>query len=363
MAVVSMKQLLEAGCHFGHTTRRWDPRMKEYIFAAKSGIYIIDLKITVEKIHEAYDALLKIVQNGGQVMFLGTKKQAQDAVKEAALKTNQFYVNQRWLGGTLTNFKTIRLRIKELNDIIEKEETGYYNNFPKKEVLEVKKLREKLEKNLSGIKEMKRIPDALFAVDPSKEVIAIKEAKILGIPVFAIVDTNCDPSLVDYVIPSNDDATRAVKLITDVMTNAVIEGQGGEVEHVADEDVEMVLEDDIKPRKREFKPRDDFKKKEHHTQSKPRDSKKEEKKEKHEEKVVEPKAEKKEKQVEEKPAKKQVVVEKVEKQEEKVDALTHTEEVLNQLTVPELKELAKKQNLSGYSKLRKHELIALILGL
>ena len=240
MAVVSMKQLLEAGVHFGHTTKRWDPRMKPYIFTARNGIYIIDLKITAEKITEAYNALLQIVQNGGQVIFVGTKKQAQEAVREVAQKTGQFYVDQRWLGGTLTNFKTIRRSIKYLKDLYKMEEDGMFEKLPKKEVLQLNKEREKLEKNLAGILEMQKLPEAMFIVDPRKEINAIKEARKLRIPVFGIVDTNCNPEDVDYVIPANDDAIRAVKLIVDIMGNAIIEGQGGVVEHFEDEDIDPV---------------------------------------------------------------------------------------------------------------------------
>lgn len=240
MSVVSMKQLLESGVHFGHATRRWNPKMARYIYTARNGIYIIDLKKTAESIEKAYQALFAIAQNGGKVLFVGTKKQAQEAVKEEAARTGHFYVDQRWLGGTLTNFKTIRRRIKRLKDLYDMESQGTFDVLPKKEVIGLKKERERLEKFLGGIKEMQKLPEAIFIVDPRKERNAILEARILNIPVFGIVDTNCDPDDVDYVIPANDDAIRAVKLITWVMGNAVIEAQGGVVEKFEDaEEVNM----------------------------------------------------------------------------------------------------------------------------
>ena len=235
MSVVSMKELLESGVHFGHATRRWNPKMARYIYTARNGIYIIDLQKTANEIEKAYQVLNGIVANGGKVLFVGTKKQAQEAVKEEALRCGHFYVDQRWLGGTLTNFKTIRRRIKRLKDLYKMEEDGTFNLLPKKEVAQLKHEREKLEKNLGGIKEMTKVPDALFIVDPRKEHNAILEARKLNIPVFGIVDTNCDPDDVDYVIPANDDAIRAVKLVAHVMTNAIIEAQGGTVEKFDDE--------------------------------------------------------------------------------------------------------------------------------
>ncbi len=233
-SVVSMKQLLESGVHFGHTTRRWNPKMAKYIFTARNGIYIIDLQKTANQIEKAYVALLNIVKDGGKVLFVGTKKQAQEAVKEEALRTDQYYVNQRWLGGTLTNFKTIKKRIKRLQDLYKMEEDGDFAKLTKKEVVKLISEREKLEKFLGGIKDMKKLPDALFIVDPRKEHNAILEARKLNIPVFGIVDTNCDPEDVDYVIPANDDAIRAVKLVTWVMANAVVEANGGVVEKYED---------------------------------------------------------------------------------------------------------------------------------
>ncbi len=228
MAVVAMKQLLEAGVHFGHQTRRWEPRMAEYIFQARNGIHIIDLQKTSKKLDEAYAFLREQAEAGKTVLFVGTKKQAQECVKEAAEKTGMYFVNQRWLGGTLTNFGTIRKRIERLNKLEEMENDGTFEVLPKKEVILLKKEMEKLEKNLGGIKDMNQLPGVMFIVDPKKERIAILEARKLGIPVIGLIDTNCNPEDVDYPIPGNDDAIRAVKLITDVMANAIIEGRQGE---------------------------------------------------------------------------------------------------------------------------------------
>jgi small subunit ribosomal protein S2 len=228
MAVISMKQLLEAGVHFGHQTRRWNPKMAEYIFTERNGIYIIDLQKTVKKVEDAYYFIREISMNGENVLFVGTKKQAQDSIKEEALRSGQFFVNARWLGGMLTNFKTIQKRINRLKQLNDMEQNGVFEVLPKKEVIKLKGEMEKLEKYLGGIKDMKRLPGALFVVDPRKEKIAILEARKLGIPVVAIVDTNCDPDDVDYVIPGNDDAIRAVKLIASKVADAVIEGRQGE---------------------------------------------------------------------------------------------------------------------------------------
>ena len=227
MAVIAMKQLLEAGVHFGHQTRRWDPKMAEYIFQARNGIHIIDLQKTSKKIDEAYDYLREQAKEGKKILFVGTKKQASECVKEAALKCNMYYVDQRWLGGMLTNFNTIRSRVDRLKKLETMQEDGTFDVLPKKEVANLKNEMEKLEKNLGGIKEMEVLPDLMFVVDPKKERIAVLEAKKLNIPVIGLVDTNCDPNEVDYPIPGNDDAIRAVKLITDVMANAVIEGREG----------------------------------------------------------------------------------------------------------------------------------------
>ena len=228
MSVISMKQLLEAGVHFGHQTRRWNPKMAEYIYTERNGIHIIDLQKSVGKVDEAYKAISDIVADGGTILFVGTKKQAQDAIATEAQRCGMFYVNERWLGGMLTNFKTIQKRIERLAQINQMEEDGTFDMLPKKEVIKLKAQRDKLEKYLGGIKDMKKLPGAMFIVDPRKEKIAIAEAKKLNIPVVAIVDTNCDPDEVDYVIPGNDDAIRAVKLIASTMANAIIEGRQGE---------------------------------------------------------------------------------------------------------------------------------------
>ena len=243
MAVVAMKQLLEAGVHFGHQTRRWDPRMAPYIFTARNGIYIIDLQKTSKKIDEAYAVLKNIVDEGKSVIFVGTKKQAQECVKEEAERCGMYYVNQRWLGGMLTNFKTIRRRINRLKDLEKMATDGTFDVLPKKEVIGLKKEMEKLEANLGGIKDMTEVPGAMFVVDPKKERIAILEARKLGIPVIGLVDTNCNPEDVDYVIPGNDDAIRAIKLIIEAMANAVIESKQGESMVSASEETETSMEE------------------------------------------------------------------------------------------------------------------------
>lgn len=235
MAVISMKQLLEAGVHFGHQTRRWNPKMAPYIFTERNGIYIIDLQKTVKKVDEAYDFLRSVAEEGKSILFVGTKKQAQEAVKEEALKSSMFYVNERWLGGMMTNFATIRKSINRLKELEAMEEDGTFEVLSKKEVLALKREQEKLEKSLGGIKDMEELPGALFIVDPRKERIAVAEAKKLNIPIVAIVDTNCDPDEIDYVIPGNDDAIRAVKLLTSRMADAVIEGRQGEAGEVVEE--------------------------------------------------------------------------------------------------------------------------------
>ena len=228
MSVISMKQLLEAGVHFGHQTRRWNPKMKEYIFTERNGIYIIDLQKTVKKAEEAYNFVRSVAEAGDSILFVGTKKQAQESIEQEAKRCEMFYVNQRWLGGMLTNLKTIQTRIAKLRKIEKMEADGDFAYLPKKEVIKLKAEQEKLEKNLSGIKDMKKLPGAMFVVDPRKEHIAVMEARALGIPVVAIVDTNCDPDEVDYAIPGNDDAIRAVKLIASKMADAVLEGRQGE---------------------------------------------------------------------------------------------------------------------------------------
>ena len=242
MSVISMKQLLEAGVHFGHQTRRWNPKMKEYIFTERNGIYIIDLQKTVKKIDEAYNFVRDIAMNDGTVLFVGTKKQAQESIEQEAKRCEMFYGNQRWLGGLLTNFKTIQTRIAKLNQINKMEADGDFDLLPKKEVIQLCALREKLMKNLGGIKEMKKLPSCMFVVDPRKEHIAVMEARNLGIPIVAIVDTNCDPDDVDYVIPGNDDAIRAVKLIASKIADAVLEGKQGE--QMTDAAVDATIDND-----------------------------------------------------------------------------------------------------------------------
>ena len=267
MAVVAMKQLLEAGVHFGHQTRRWEPKMAEYIFQARNGIHIIDLQKTSKKLDEAYAFLKEQAEEGKTVLFVGTKKQAQECVKEAAEKSGMYYVNQRWLGGTLTNFTTIRKRIDRLEELERMQEDGTFDVLPKKEVILLKKEMEKLEKNLGGIKDMKELPGVMFIVDPKKERIGILEARKLGIPVIGLVDTNCNPEDVDYAIPGNDDAIRAVALIADCMANAIIEGRQGESMETVDSDVaeeveekepesieEVVASEDMAEEKTEAKP-------------------------------------------------------------------------------------------------------------
>ncbi len=244
MSVISMKQLLEAGVHFGHQTRRWNPKMAEYIFTERNGIYIIDLQKTVKKIEEAYSFIREVAQDGGEILFVGTKKQAQETIKEEAQRVGMHYVDARWLGGMLTNFKTIKKRIERLAQLHKMEEDGTFDLLPKKEVIGLRGEMDKLEKYLGGIKEMKKAPAAIFVVDPRKERIAIAEAKKLNIPIVAIVDTNCDPEDVDYVIPGNDDAIRAVKLVVSTVANAVIEGREGtqETAEAAEEEIDITLE-------------------------------------------------------------------------------------------------------------------------
>ncbi len=243
MSVISMKQLLEAGVHFGHQTRRWNPKMAEYIFTERNGIYIIDLQKTVKKIEEAYDFVREVAQNGGEILFVGTKKQAQETIREEAQRVGMHFVDARWLGGMLTNFKTIKKRIERLAQLHKMEEDGTFDLLPKKEVIGLRGEMDKLEKYLGGIKNMKKAPAAIFVVDPRKERIAISEAKKLDIPIVAIVDTNCDPEDVDYVIPGNDDAIRAVKLVVSTIADAVIEGREGKAgEEPAEEEIDITLE-------------------------------------------------------------------------------------------------------------------------
>ncbi len=243
MSVISMKQLLEAGVHFGHQTRRWNPKMAEYIYTERNGIYIIDLQKSVVKVDEACRAISEIAANGGTVLFVGTKKQAQDAVKTEAERCGMFYVNERWLGGMLTNFKTIQSRVKYMKELEIQEQDGTFDCLPKKEVISLRKKMDKLEKNLGGVREMRKVPDAIFVVDPKKERICVQEAHTLGIPLIGICDTNCDPEELDYVIPGNDDAIRAVKLIVSTMADAIIEAKQGEEGPVTEEEYESVVDE------------------------------------------------------------------------------------------------------------------------
>ena len=343
MAVVSMSYLLEAGVHFGHQTKRWNPKMKDYIFTSRDDIYIIDLQITAKKIEEAYAALNKIAANGGKVLFVGTRKQAQEAIKEEAIRSNSYYVTERWLGGTLTNFRTIRKRVKRMEEIEKMEKEGTFELLPKKEVIGLKKEYDKLNNLLCGIRDMHKLPDALFIVDPSKEEIAIREAHKLNIPVFGIVDTNCDPDMVDYVIPGNDDAVRAVKLITGVMANAIVEANGGKiVDYTRDEqksdnakEIMQKAVDSVKKREeRPYRPNDKKDNRNNKFVKKERFEKKENKTEK----------------VENKP-------EKAEPKKEEVKAEVKESTDLSKMTVAELREAAKNKDIKGYSTMKKAELI------
>ena len=331
MTVVSMNNLLEAGVHFGHQTKRWNPKMKEYIFGSRDDIYIIDLQKTATKIEEAYAALSEIAKNGGKTIFVGTRKQAQEAVKEEALKSDSYYVTERWLGGTLTNFKTIRNRIKRLEQIEKMEQDGTFNLLPKKEVIGLKKEYAKLDKLLCGIRNMDKLPQAMVIVDPSKEEIAIREARKLNIPVFGLVDTNCDPDMVDYVIPANDDAIRAVKLIIGVMNNAIIEANGGSItDYVSGnskEDSQDIMKKAVESvKKKEEKRPFDKKRKQF-------DNKKSSNKAENDTKVEETKKVK------------ETVKEKA------------TDTDLSVKTVAELRELAKAKEIKGYSTMKKAELL------
>ena len=369
MAVVSMSYLLEAGVHFGHQKRRWNPKMGEYIYTSRDDIYIIDLQKTSKKLDEAYEAMKEIAAKEGKVLFVGTKKQAQEAAEECANRVEMYFVNERWLGGTLTNFKTIRSRIRRLDEIEKMEQDGTFELLPKKEVINIKKEYEKLNKNLRGIREMKKLPDALVIVDPRKEEIAIKEARKLNIPVFGVVDTNCDPDMVDYVIPGNDDAVRSVKLMIGVLTNAIAEVNGKEVvDYLTEEDKNKGKNKDSEDEfakgleKEENKPinKEDREEKEEKPFRKEKKAPvKEEKTEVKEEKKapakkaapkkeVAPKAEVKEEKKEVKEEKKAPAKKEAKKEETKS---------LNDMNLTELKEEAKNRGVKGYSKMKKDELL------
>ncbi len=351
MAVVSMDNLLEAGVHFGHQTKRWNPKMKEYIFTSRDDIYIIDLQKTAKKIEEAYSALLEIAKGGGKTIFVGTRKQAQEACKEEAIKSESYYVTERWLGGTLTNFKTIRNRVKRLEIIEKMEADGTFDLLPKKEVIGLKKEYAKLDKLLCGIRNMEKLPQAMIIVDPSKEEIAIREARKLNIPVFGIVDTNCDPDMVDYVIPANDDAIRAVKLIIGVMNNAIIEANGGKVtDYVSgkyEEDGKDIMKKAVESvhRKEERKP--NLENKQFDKKNKKFDKRKSSDKSEKEVKVEE--TEKEEKVVKEEKNAKEI--------KKTVKEKATVKEDLTEKTVAELRELAKNKEIKGYSTMKKAELL------
>jgi ribosomal protein S2 len=314
MAIVSINYLLEAGVHFGHQKRRWNPKMKKYIFNSRDDIYIIDLQKVSESLEKAYSVVKSVVEKEGKILFVGTKKQAAEAVEECATKGENYFVNERWLGGTLTNFRTIRNRVRRMEEIEQMEKDGTFDLLPKKEVIQIKKEYDKLNRNLRGIRNMRRLPQLMIVVDPNEEIIAVKEAKKLGIPVLGIVDTNSDPDLVDYVVPGNDDAVKSVSLLLGVLNNAVLEVKGLETtDYLSEDDKEKTVKEEV---------------------------------------VVEVKEEKKEQNNEKE--------EIVEVEEEKEVVLTKEE--LEEKTLPELKEVARLKKLTGFSTMKKKEIIDLIIN-
>ena len=315
MAIVSINYLLEAGVHFGHQKRRWNPKMKKYIFNSRDDIYIIDLQKVSESLEKAYAVVKSVAEKEGKILFVGTKKQAAEAVEECATKGENYFVNERWLGGTLTNFRTIRNRVRRMEEIEQMEKDGTFDLLPKKEVIQIKKEYDKLNRNLRGIRNMRRLPQLMIVVDPNEEIIAVKEAKKLGIPVLGIVDTNSDPDLVDYVVPGNDDAVKSVSLLLGVLNNAVLEVKGLETtDYLSEDDKEKTVKEEV---------------------------------------VVEVKEEKKEEN-----NKKEEIVEVVETEEEVV----LTQEELEEKTLPELKEIARLKKLTGFSTMKKKEIIDLIIN-
>ena len=314
MAIVSINYLLEAGVHFGHQKRRWNPKMKKYIFNSRDDIYIIDLQKVSESLEKAYAVVKSVAEKEGKILFVGTKKQAAEAVEECAIKGENYFVNERWLGGTLTNFRTIRNRVRRMEEIEQMEKDGTFDLLPKKEVIQIKKEYDKLNRNLRGIRNMRRLPQLMIVVDPNEEIIAVKEAKKLGIPVLGIVDTNSDPDLVDYVVPGNDDAVKSVSLLLGVLNNAVLEVKGLEItDYLSEDDKEKTVKEEV---------------------------------------VVEVKEEKKEQNNEKE--------EIVEVEEEKEVVLTKEE--LEEKTLPELKEVARLKKLTGFSTMKKKEIIDLIIN-